>query len=173
MPTYAELLAVAPAIATFLSDRLTATGLTFVATTRSDGWPRVSPMEVAISGGRLYAGSMPNAVKARDLGRDPRCCVITSLADKDDLAGEVKLFCRAREVDDPGEWERVRALWQEANGLDIGEPGGSHIFELEIHGAAWQRVEGDTWRTTSWKPGSEVRERIRRGAIGESEDLLP
>lgn len=171
MPTYAELLTVAPTIATFLSDRITATGLSFVATTRSDGWPRVSPMEVSICGGRLYAGSMPNAVKAKDLQRDPRCCVITSLADKDDLAGEVKLFCRAREVADRAEWEQVRAIWLSANGLDIGDPGGSHIFELEIHAAAWQRVEGDTWRTTSWKPGTEVRERIRRGPIGESEEL--
>ena len=128
-------------------------------------------MELSIHGGRLYVGSMPDAVKAQDLQRDPRCCVITSLADKDDLVGEAKLYCRAREVLDAAEWASVRALWLEKIGLDIGEPGVSHIFELEVVSAAWQRVEGDTWRTTSWTVGAEVRERVRIGATGASQDL--
>jgi nitroimidazol reductase NimA-like FMN-containing flavoprotein (pyridoxamine 5'-phosphate oxidase superfamily) len=171
MSTYHDLQREAPTIADHLGARLTSTGLGFVATCRSDGWPRVSPMEVSIIDGRLYVGSMPNAVKAKDLQRDPRCCLITTLADKDDLGGEVKAFCRARELADPVEWERVRATWKEAMDLDIGDPGGSHVFELDIVAAAFQRVEGDEWRTTSWREGEPVRERTRRGPLGESEDL--
>lgn len=171
MATYDELSIAAPTIAGFLRQRIATTGLSFVATTRRDGWPRVSPMEVSIHGGRLYVGSMPNAVKARDMQRDARCCVITSLADKDDLAGEAKVFCRAREVVEATEWASVRALWKETNELDIGDPGGSHIFELDIVGASWQRVEGDTWRTTSWVAGGVVRERVRHGPLGESQEL--
>src|SRR5690606_20942742 len=104
----------------------------FLATTRSDGWPRVSPMELTIFDGRLFAGSMPQAVKAKDLQRDPRCCLITPLADKDDLAGEAKLFCRAVEVGDGGDWDSLRSQWQEELGFDVGEPGDSHIFEFHV-----------------------------------------
>ncbi len=171
MATFDELRAAAPSIGGFLADRIAATGLSFLATTRSDGWPRVSPIELSIIDGRLYVGSMPQAVKAQDLRRDPRCCVITPLADKDDLAGEVKAFCRAREVGTHEEWERVRASWRAATGFDIGDPGGAHVFELGIEAAAWQRVEGDDWRTTSWRAGGPVRERVRSGPTGESREL--
>src|SRR5215210_4488993 len=108
MATFAELESAAPAIAAFAAERFEKTGLCFVGTVRSDGWPRVSPLEVFVQDGRLYMGSMPNAVKAQDLQRDPRCCIITPLADRDDLAGEAKLFCRGREIADRDEWERAR-----------------------------------------------------------------
>lgn len=161
----------APEIASFFRARITATGLVLVATTRSDGWPRVSPMDLQIIDDRLYVGSMPNAVKAQDLQRDPRCCIITPLAHKDDRSGEAKAFCRAREITDPDEWDQLRARWKAATGFDIGELGGAHFFELDIDAAAWQRVEGDDWRTTSWRAGGSVRERVRNGPVGESRDL--
>ena len=170
--TFADLEHAAPGLGRFLRGRIEATGLCFLGTVRSDGWPRVSPIELFLCEGRLYVGSMPNAVKARDLRRDGRCCVVTPLADKDDLSGEGKLFCRAREVDDPEEWQRVRASFLAERGFDMGEPGGSHLFELGVDAAAHQRVEeGEQWRTTSWDEGGGLRERVRRGALGESEDL--
>ncbi len=116
-------------------------------------------------------GSMPQAVKAQDLQRDGRCCVITPLADKDDLGGEAKLFCRAREVVDADEWEAVRRSFEADRGFDMGEPGGSHLFTFDIEAAAWQRVEGDDWRTTSWTPTGGQRERARTGPLGASRDL--
>lgn len=171
MPTFADLSASVPTIAAFLGDRIAKTGLCLLGTTRSDGWPRVSPIELSLIDDRLYVGSMPHAVKAQDLQRDPRCCVMTPLADKDDLAGEAKAFCRAREVTSADEWERVRGAWRDKTGFDIGDPGAAHVFELDIEAAAWQRVEGDDWRTSSWKTGGTVRERVRNGPIGESHDL--
>ena len=93
------------------------------------------------------------------------------LADKDDLAGEAKLFCRGPEIADPDEWERVRKTFLDLRGFDMGDFGGSHLFTYDIEGAAWQRVEGDDWRTTSWRAGEPVRERVRNGALGESHDL--
>ncbi len=171
MVTFAELESAAPSIASFFRQRIEATGLGFVATRRADGWPRVSGWEVFLCDGHLYSGSMPNAVKVLDLRRDPRCCVMTPVADKDDVAGESKLFCIAREITDAEEWERVRASFLDLRGFDMGEPGGSHLITYEIEGAAWQRVEGDEWRTSSWTAGGGIRERVRRGALGESEDL--
>jgi nitroimidazol reductase NimA-like FMN-containing flavoprotein (pyridoxamine 5'-phosphate oxidase superfamily) len=163
--------AAAPTIAAFFEQRVAAAGLVLLGTTRSDGWPRVSPIELSIRDDRLYVGSMPNGVKALDLRRDPRCCILTPLADKDDLAGEVKAFCRAREIVEGAEWETIRAAWKESLGFDIGQPGSSHVFELRIEAASWQRVEGDDWRTTSWQAGQPVRERVRSGPTGESRDL--
>jgi hypothetical protein len=171
MAAFAELESAAPAIAAFFRARIEATGLSLVATTRSDGWPRVSAWEAFLCDGGLYMGSMPNAMKAKDLQRDSRCCIITSLADKDDLAGEAKLFCQAREIDDAEEWERVRKTFLALRDFDMGEFGGGHLFTYDIEGAAWQRVEGDDWRTSSWTADGGVRERVRRGPLGESRDL--
>ena len=42
MVTFAELESVAPTIATFVAEKIEVTGLCFLATTRADGWPRVS-----------------------------------------------------------------------------------------------------------------------------------
>jgi hypothetical protein len=171
MSTFADLRTAAPTIAAFVSDRIAKTGLCLLGTTRSDGWPRVSPIEVSLIDDRLYVGSMPNAVKARDLQRDGRCCLITPLADKDDLAGEGKVFCTARELAGGEDWERVRAVFLDKVGFDIGETGGSHVFELDVQAAAWQRLEGDDWRTSSWRVGGNVRERVRHGPEGESQEL--
>ena len=171
MPTFPDLESAAPSIAAFFRQRIEATGLSLVGTIRSDGWPRVSGWEAFFCDGALYMGSMPNAVKVLDLRRDPRCCVLTPIADKDDVAGEAKLFCRAREITDVDEWERARTSFLEDRGFDMGEPGGSHLLTHEIDGAAWQRVEGDEWRTTSWTPDGGVRERVRTGPLGESRDL--
>jgi hypothetical protein len=169
MTTLAELHQTAPQIASFVEARIKDTGLCFLGTTRADGWPRVSPIELFVSEGRIYVGSMPGAVKARDLQRDPRCSLVTPLADKDDMAGEGKLFCRAREVFEAAEYEQVRAAVKDANGFDMGEQGGSHVFELDIEGAAWQRVErGEDFCTTSWTAAGGVRERARRGTDGQS-----
>ena len=169
---FSDLEAAAPTLGRFLRQRIEATGLGFLGTTRAGGGPRVSPVELFLCGGRLYFGSMPNALKVRDLRRDPRCCVVTSLADKDDQAGEGKLYCAAREVVDPDEWQRARQAFLAERGFDMGEPGGSHLFELTVEGAAHQRVENeDEFRTTSWQVGGTVRERGRKGALGEPVDL--
>jgi hypothetical protein len=171
MPNLADLAAGAPGIADFLIEKITKTGLCFIATTRSDGWPRVSGIELFTVDHRIYVGSMPNAVKAKDLQRDPRCCIVTPLVDKDDLAGEVKVFCLAREVDDEAEYEEVRTAFLELRGFDMGDFGGAHLFELSVEGAAFQRLDGeDTFRTTSWTPATGRRERRRVGALGESEE---
>jgi hypothetical protein len=166
--TFSDLEVEAPALGQFLRTRIEATGLCFLGTVRSDGGPRVSPIELFLCDGRLYCGSMPDAVKVQDLRRDARCCIVTPLADKDDTSGEGKAFCRAREITDPGEWDRVRKRFLDDRGFDMGEPGVSHLFELAIDGVAHQRVEGDDFRTTSWAEGRGIKERRRTGPLGES-----
>lgn len=171
MTSLADLDAVAPTIAGFLAARIRATRLCFLGTVRSDGWPRVSAVEVFLHDDQIYVGSMPGAVKALDLQRDPRCCLITPLADSADLGGEAKIFGRAREVGDVAEHEVVRGIFKELSGHDMGDLGASHLFAFDIEGAAWQRVEGgDTFRTTSWNPERGVRE-FARGVTGDRVEL--
>lgn len=172
MPTtFSDFEAAAGPVARFVRERIEATGLCFLGTVRRDGGPRVSPIELFLCDGRLYVGSMPDALKARDLRRDPRCCLVTALADKDDLSGEAKLYARAHEVTDPEEWDRVRRSFLAERGFDMGEPGGSHLFELRVEAAAHQRVEGEDWCTSSWREGGGVRERRRTGPLGEPVDV--
>src|SRR2546430_13080188 len=46
-----------------------------MATLRRDGSPRISGTEVQFTGDQLQIGSMPRAVKAEDLLRDPRVAI--------------------------------------------------------------------------------------------------
>jgi len=169
MLTFAEFEAVAPEIAAPIRAKLEDKGLCFLATLRRDGSPRISPLEVSFLQDGLYVGSMPGATKARDLQRDPRCALLTPITDKDDLSGEGKAFLHAIEITDPA---RARELLVQAvegtDDMDIDDFGDdSHMFELRVTGAAWQRVEDDTWVTTSWVEGQAVRHRRRDGASGE------
>ena len=65
----------------------------------------------------------------------------------------------------------MRTGFLELRGFDMGDFGGAHLFELVIEGAAFQRVEGDEYRTTSWTPAGGRRERTRVGPVGASVDL--
>jgi hypothetical protein len=170
MVSFREFEQAAPEVAEAFRERLGATGLTVVGTVRRDGSPRVSPVEALLVDDRLFMGMMPASVKARDLQRDPRLCLITTLADKDDLSGEVKLHGTARELGT--DERRVLSLAVHADrGLDPDELGDYHGFEVSVEEAAWQRVVGAAMVIVSWRAGESVRRRRRVGAAGQVEDL--
>ncbi|MCU1501097.1 MAG: pyridoxamine 5-phosphate oxidase, partial [Ilumatobacteraceae bacterium] len=160
----------APTLARPIGERFLATGLGMLGTVRLDGSARVSPIEVTIQDGHLYVGSMPGARKAQDLARDARCCLVTPLADKHDTSGEGKLFCLARFVDDEEEAARVLGNALAAD-VDLDAFAGSPCFELQIVGAAWQYVEGETFRTISWSAATGLRRRERVGPSGAVQDV--
>lgn len=173
MTTFEEFTTEAPELATIALERFAATGLTFVGTLRADGSPRISPMEPILFDGRLFVGSMPQAVKAQDLQRDGRCVMISTIADKHDRSPEVKLFCQATEVTEPTRlFAILSAAFAEMEGdYTMDDLDGSHVFELALTGAAIQGLDGETWITRSWTPGGGVRVRQRVGASGLSEDV--
>ena len=141
-------------------------------TVRSDGSPRISPIEVTLHDGHLFVGMMPGSRKSLDVARDPRVCMLTPVADKDDLAGEGKLFGELRVIDDPDHIAAVFAAATEGSEeYDASDLEGSPIYELVVSGAAWQRVEGDTFVTGSWDARHGVRLRRRVGATGDVEDV--
>jgi len=70
-----------------------------MATLRRDGSPRISGTEVQFSKGQLQIGSMPRAVKAMDLLRDPRVAIHGPTHDPSPAGswrGEAKVAAAAR-----------------------------------------------------------------------------
>ena len=118
-----------------------------MATLRRDGSPRISGTEVEFTGGRLQIGSMPKAVKALDLRRDPRIAIHGPTFDPPEghpsaWLGEAKITGRAAEVDSGGD---------------------SHRFVIDIQEAVITRLTeaGDRLVVESWTPerGRRVIER--------------
>jgi len=79
-----------------------------MATLRRDGSPRISGTEVELVDGQLRLGSMPRAVKAMDLRRDPRIAIHGPTEDPPSSSpaawkGEAKIAGTATEIesDDP------------------------------------------------------------------------
>src|SRR5258708_12486320 len=75
-----------------------------MATLRRDGSPRISGTEIEFADGQLGIGSMPGAVKALDLRRDPRVAIHGPTEDPPELnsagwKGEAKIAGTATEVD--------------------------------------------------------------------------
>ena len=88
---WGEFAIAAPHIAEVFGRRHRATGnLCFIATIRSDGSPRISPIEPRIFEDRLALVGMPGTTKFQDLGRDPRFCLHTATVDPYLAEGDAK-----------------------------------------------------------------------------------
>ncbi|MEA2332262.1 MAG: hypothetical protein QOH58_2400 [Thermoleophilaceae bacterium] len=126
-----------------------------LATLRRDGSPRISGSELIFADGEMWVGSMPNAVKAIDLQRDPRFALHSS-SKADGWPGDAKVAGRAEEVDDPEVKDRVVA----------GEapPGPLHLFRLDIDELVVTSLGGDPpdrLIIESWHAGRGVERRER------------
>jgi hypothetical protein len=124
MPSWSEFEAAAPELAATVRELLDAHTHKTLATLRRDGSPRISGTESALVDGELWIGSMWDALKARDLRRDPRFALHSGSEDPPGWSGDAKLAGVVEEITDP---ERVR----EING-DRAPPGPSHLFRLDL-----------------------------------------
>jgi hypothetical protein len=75
MATWAEFEAAAPEFASRVRALMASRKHLTMATLRRDGSPRISGTEVEFTGAQMQIGSMPGAVKALDLRRDPRVAI--------------------------------------------------------------------------------------------------
>jgi hypothetical protein len=126
-----------------------------IATLRRDGSPRICGTETRITEGELWIGSMPNALKARDLGRDPRYALHSGSDDPPNWVGDAKVAGRAEEITDPETVARIN---------DNAPPGPSHLFRLDITEASTVRLNdaGDGVVVTVWTPDRGIR-KLERG----------
>ena len=103
MASWTDFEAAAPELAARVRERLDAHVHKTLATLRSDGSPRISGTETQWRDGDLWIGSMWNAVKARDLQRDPRFALHSGSDDPDQWSGDAKLAGIAEETTQPGD----------------------------------------------------------------------
>src|SRR4051812_49543603 len=99
MASWSEFAAAAPELAERVKTSFDAHKHKTMATLRKDGSPRISGTETNFRDGELYIGSMWQALKARDLQRDPRFALHSATFDPDnDWPGEGKLAGMAVEI---------------------------------------------------------------------------
>ena len=114
-----------PELADFAQMRLH-NKVTYLATIRKDGSPRVHPFTPIIGEGHLFVFMEPTSPKGHDLRRDPRYALHCSVSDTSGESGEVILTGRARFLDDAD----MRAV---AVRVSPYQPAERYIlFELEI-----------------------------------------
>jgi hypothetical protein len=105
-----------------------------MATLRRDGSPRISGTEIEFADGHLSIGSMPGAVKALDLRRDPRVAIHGPTADPPEgnaaaWKGEAKIAGTATEVESDGSAHRFVIDIQEAVITRLNEAGNRLVVE--------------------------------------------
>ena len=124
MPSWSDFAAEAPELAEKVRARLDAHKHKTIATLRRDGSPRISGTETQLEDGELWIGSMWQALKARDLQRDPRYALHSGSDEPDEWKGDAKLAGIAEEVTDP-------ELVEKLNG-EAAASGPSHLFRLDL-----------------------------------------
>jgi hypothetical protein len=126
MASWSEFSAAAPELATRVQQLLDAHTHKTIATLRKDGSPRISGTETTLRDGELWIGSMWQALKARDLQRDPRFALHSGSGEPDATwAGDAKLAGHAIEILDEG-------MVKDLNG-EAAANGPSHLFRLDLH----------------------------------------
>jgi hypothetical protein len=155
MPSWSEIEAEAPELATRAREIFDAHVHKTLATLRRDGSPRISGTEIQFGDGELWFGSMPNAMKALDLRRDPRFAIHSGSEDPPDWNADAKVAGRAEEIVD-----------REARAARLGDraSGGSHLFRADITELVVTSIAGDPpdrLVIESWHQGRGIRRRER------------
>lgn len=151
MASWTEFETAAPEFAAKVRERLDAHVHKTLATVRRDGGPRISGTETTFADGELWIGSMWQALKARDLQRDPRYALHTGSDDPPDWKGDAKLAGVVEEITDEA---TVRRLNGEA-----AANGPSHLFRLDLREVAHVALNdaGRAIVITSWTPERGVK----------------
>ncbi len=139
----------APELAALARERLVR-GFVLLGTIRSDGSPRISPVETVFVGGELVLATMRRSGKARDLRHDRRVVLHSPVLDSDGGEPELKLYGRLEPSDAVGGWWREQAVRADVYRLEL---------EEAVH-VEWD-VTASSMRVRRWTParGQTVSER--------------
>lgn len=126
-----------------------------LATVRRDGSPRISGTEAKFGPEGLWFGSMPGALKARDLLRDPRFALHSPSSDPPEWTGDAKVSGRAVEITDR---DRMAAV------MGAAPSGPMHLFIADISEVAVVSLaeSGDHLVIEAWHEGRGYTRRERR-----------
>lgn len=154
MVTWRDFAQEAPSVAEVFTRRHVATGyLCMLATLRSDGYPRISPMEPRIFEGHLVIIGMPGTLKFRDLDHDPRFCLHTATVDPYVQDGDAKLWGSVRNLQDMGMHERFARSLADAGGVDLRGQRLDPFYVADLSGASSLQFIDAGLSITIWKPG--------------------
>lgn len=151
MPSWTEFERAVPELAAKVRACLDAHTHKTLATIRRDGSPRISGTETNFADGELWIGSMWQALKARDLRRDPRFAIHSGSDDPPEWSGDAKLAGVVEEITDEPTVRRI-------NG-EAAANGPTHLFRLDVREVAHigLRADGRAIVITSWTPERGVR----------------
>ena len=157
MATWHDVTTAAPELAGAARELFEANKHLTIATLRKDGSPRISGIECRFIEGDLWFGSMPDALKARDLQRDPRFALHSGTGDASQWHGDAKVSGRAQEVTEPARRAEIFAAMGQT------DPGEAHMFRAELSEVSTVRLgePADHLVIDSWREGEEPR-RIKR-----------
>ena len=133
-----------------------------LATIRSDGFPRISPIEPQIFEDQLLIVGMPNTLKFRDLERDLRFCLHTATVDTYVTDGDVKLWGTVTDITDKDVHQRFATALFEKSGMDLRGQEFDHLYAADLVGASSIESGGDHLEITIWRPGEPERT-VRKG----------
>ena len=148
MIPWADFEAVAPVLAAQGRELIERFRFVLVGTIRSDGTPRISPVEARIVRGHLMLVMIPDTLKARDLVRDPRILVNSPIIHPDDPNAEFKLRGRVVEMRDRAQREATADAIETTSGWR--PPEGWHFFSLDIAEAAFLAWQNGVLDLTRW-----------------------
>jgi hypothetical protein len=113
--------------------------ISYVATVRADGAPRLHPFCPILAGGRLFAAIPRSSPKGDDLRRDPRCVIHALPGPEDD---ELCIRARARDVsgDDAARALVVGIVTASGVGGMIETASNDALFEFDL-----ERVDVARW----------------------------
>jgi len=156
--TWKAFAAEAPHIAEIFARRHAATGnLCLLATLRSDGYPRISPVEPRILEDQLVVVGMPGTTKFRDLERDPRFCLHTATVDTHVSDGDVKLWADAINLRDRDFHQRFADDLFVTTGFDLRGQEFDPFYVADLNGASSVELVKEQLVITIWRPGEGER----------------
>ena len=144
--------AACPELATMARARFVKDEVVMLGTIRSDGTPRISPCEVDFAGGHLFIGMMWRSMKALDLLRDPRCAVHSVTYDRLGTDGDLKLYGRMTNVQEPELRDAYRRSIKARIDWEPDEPE-FHLFSLDVETAGFT-IFGDDHHAMAWGPAT-------------------
>lgn len=158
MATWDEFTTAAPRISETFRRRPTATGnLCMLGTLRSDGFPRISPVEPRMFEGELWIGGMPDTLKFADLARDPRFTLHTATVDTHVSDGDAKVWGTVENRPDPALHQRyAEALFAET-GFDLRGQEFPYFYAADLLGGSSVEVGGGHLDIRIWTPGGPER----------------
>jgi hypothetical protein len=148
----------APTLADAARARFEATRIGLLGTTRADGSPRISPIEPYFTQNDLLLGAMARSLKARDLARDPRCVLHSTISGPDAGEPEFKLYGTVVEATELIRREARPDAWWLSHPPDT-----ARVFTLHVHEAAavaWHLERGEM-TVTRWSARDGLNEATR------------